>query len=353
MKKKVAYFCQELSHYRIPILNLVSEHFELTVFYASYKEQDKYPILFKTEEVRLSKVGPFYRYEINRICDLFNQYDVVIGLLNLRFYQIMKLCFFRNNLKLALWGIGVTGSYTKKFGSWSLATNIRTFIARRADALIFYSDYPIAMFNKFGFREDRMYVAHNTVDNIVPVKFDSLRDTILFVGTLYRAKGLEVLMDNYLKSYKLIGESIPNLVVIGTGELLEELKGFVINNGLGSKVSFPGAIYESEGLISYFDRAIFTVSPSQAGLSVLTSMSYGVPFVTCKGAITGGEILNIIHNYNGCLLETPEDLVDIFKLASSKPEFFLEMGKNAFKYYREKRNPDIMASAIIKCIDEI
>lgn len=308
---------------------------------------------FKIKLVKINKIGPFLKFNIKGFFDYCCNYDVVLGLSNIRFYQLMNLCLKRRPFKLALWGIGVTGSYTKQFGSWSLATKLRVQITKYADGLIFYSDAPISMYKKAGFSSNRMYVAHNTVDNIVPFNKESNRDSILFVGTLYRAKGLELLLEQYLESYKQIGDSIHKLVIVGDGDILSELKEFTVNNGLTEYVQFVGAIYDSAQLKTYFDRACFSVSLTQAGLSVLTSMSFGVPFVTRKDAITGGEILNIRNGFNGCLLDNNQDLITLINRASVDPNYFYTMGVNAYKYYREQRNPEIMANAIIKCIKEI
>lgn len=350
--KKVVLFYVELSHYRIPILQRIAQRCDLTVVYGK-GSASVHDLNFKIVQVPVKKVGPFYFFDKDNFFDYLKRYDIVIGLMDLRLLQFMFLCFWRRTFKLVLWGIGVSASYNKKFNVNDVQSKLRTFVASRADALVFYSDVPLRRFLNSGFSADKLYVANNTIDNIVPLNLESQRDSIIFVGTLYRAKGLETLINIYSELIKHESSDIPKLLIVGAGELLEELKSDVQDKGLTDKVEFAGAVYDSNKLKSYFDRAIFTVSPNQAGLSVLTSMSYGVPFVTCKDAITGGEILNIKNGYNGFLLNNVDELADLIVSAGRNPETFLEMGKNAFNFYREERHPDMMANAIIKCIEEI
>lgn len=351
--KKVAYFCEELSSYRIGIINRLAKLHDVTVYCDRLKSADLNFIDFKVEKLVVTRVGPFLKYNVSGFYKLCRQYDVVIGLSNLRFYQIMLLCLIPKPFKLALWGIGVTGSYTKRFGSWTFATFIRLLITRFSDGLIFYSERPVNMYKKVGYEKSRMYIAHNTVDNLVDMNVNSLRDSFIFVGTLYKAKGLEELIALYRKALIEKGSTLPKLIIIGSGELFEPLKEYVKNHSLAESVFLVGPIYDQALLQQYFDKAIFCVSPMQAGLSVLTSMSYGVPFITCNNAITGGELLNIKNNFNGIVLNDLTQLAEIIKQADINPEKFLDMGKNAFDYYRNERHPDIMANAIIRCVEEM
>lgn len=349
--KKVVLFYIELSHYRLPILERLAKHCDLTIVYNKGSvPKVSYP--FKIIQIPVIKMGPFYYFKMKKFSTFLKGFDVVIGLMDLRLPQFMILCFFKRSFRLVLWGIGVSGSYTKKFNVDDFSTKLRTFIASHADSLIFYSKAPIEKFAARNFNESRMYIAHNTIDNIVPINLDNKRDIILFVGTLYRAKGVESLIDAYKQAYSKSTRNIPKLVIVGGGELLDELKSSILDNGLSENIELPGPIYNKDELKTYFDRAIFTVSPLQAGLSVLTSMSYGVPFVTCQDANTGGEILNIKNDYNGCLLRNVDDLVPLFLEAFTQLSSYEQMGINAFNYYRNERSPDVMANALIKCIEE-
>lgn len=82
-------------------------------------------------------------------------------------------------------------------------------------------------------------------------------------------------------------------------------------------------------------------------------MGYGVPFVTRRNAITGGEILNIQDGINGILYDKYEDLVDIINDVIIHKDKYLEMGKNAYVYYQKNATPEIMANGVIDALDYV
>jgi glycosyltransferase involved in cell wall biosynthesis len=77
----------------------------------------------------------------------------------------------------------------------------------------------------------------------------------------------------------------------------------VVSLKIQNRVIFKGKITSNKDLIEFYRNAFVSVSFGQAGLSVLQSLGYGVPFITKKNAISGGEITNIIDKYNGFLCE--------------------------------------------------
>lgn len=99
--------------------------------------------------------------------------------------------------------------------------------------------------------------------------------------------------------------------------------------------------------MSYFFRSILCISPKQAGLSVLKSMGYGVPFVTRKDAITGGEINNIMDGVNGIFYHSLNELADVIIDVRCHPENFKRMSENARTYYLQNASIEKMAHGFI------
>ena len=117
-------------------------------------------------------------------------------------------------------------------------------------------------------------------------------------------------------------------------------------NRAGNYIHFLGSMTDSRQKDEALSNAIFAVSLNQAGLSVLECFSRGVPFVTKKTAITGGERLAIDDGINGFLVEDEAEIVNILNLAVTNPIYFNELGLNAFKTYTTKWNHQNMVSKI-------
>ena len=127
------------------------------------------------------------------------------------------------------------------------------------------------------------------------------------------------------------------LDIIGDGEEKERLKELSIKLGIEENINFLGRIYSPEEKQVYFKKAIASISPKQAGLSVLESFSYGVPFIAYENAISGGEHLNIKNGFNGFLLHSQKELANILKQLYRDRALSKKLGNNAYEYYRSKR----------------
>lgn len=330
--------------YRIPIFNLLGEKVDLTVVHSG-KLRTEQNLQFKQKILPLKHIGPFSFYPIN-LHKLCNQYDVVISEGNIRYLDRNLLIInpFRK-YKWITWGIGVSASYNKKFDEDKKFDFLRYFIFKKADAQIFYSDYPIQKYINAGFNPESLFVAGNTTY----VKYDSesfyTKKKLLFVGTLYKQKKIYKLLEAYKEYFQRNKNCLP-LEIIGDGSEFEKIKEWISKHKMESKVVLHGSIFDHSILEKHFREAFACISPGQAGLSVLTSMGYGTPYITHKEAITGGEIFNIKNQYNGILYESHEELKDILEDIDLNNEKYIKMGENARNYYLNQRLPVQMVEGI-------
>ena len=116
------------------------------------------------------------------------------------------------------------------------------------------------------------------------------------------------------------------------------------------KIVLTGAIFDDAALGRYFAAAIACVSPKQAGLTVLKSMGCGVPYITRRDAITGGELFNIEHGVNGVLYERPEELKNVILDLTEHPETYMLYGSRARAYYEANRRPEQMAQGFFQAV---
>lgn len=333
----------------------MAKQFDMTVLYSNGKVPDGRE--FETIYAETYKKGPFTFFRKN-LSNILKGFDVVIFP-----YDPMQVSILIAMLKGKItkkqrfisWGIGVPASYNVKYDSHRKTSNLCYYLAKWCDASVFYSDYPKEKYAAMRVPREKMYVAHNTVE-IYPydenLSANTPKDIFLFVGSLYKQKGVGVLLEAYTTALRLNPEIIP-LYIIGGGAEYDEIARYISDNQLEQKVYLKGPIYDEQVLSTYFLRARACISPNQAGLSVQKSMGYGVPFVTKKDAITGGEIFDIENNKRGILYQDDSQLIDILLDINDHPKKYLEMGENGKLFYRENRTIQIMAQGVIDAINYV
>lgn len=343
MKPKVLILYNKLFHYRIPVWNILSNKCDLTVAYSLGKENIPQDIRCNFIVLHLP-VKKYKRITIQKqnIKRLVKDYDAVIVYGDILWLKYSTLPW-RCNTPVVFHTLGVSASYGKHYDEKKKWDAVRAFFYKKADALAFYTDYPISKYESYGIPKERMFVAHNTVA-VYPLDIPASKDTILMIGTLYRQKGVQLLLEVYKR---LRGKcTLPLLNIIGNGPDFNNIKSWIDNNNMEDYIKLRGAVYEISTKAEYFSRALACISPKQAGLTVLESMGYGVPFVTTKNAITGGEIFNIHNGVDGVIMDNESELESVILDIATNPDKYLEMGKKAQVFYNANRTPEIMAAGL-------
>lgn len=346
--KKVLILYNRIWPYRIPIFEILNEKYDLTV---SYSKDNSFNGNVKFKVVKLS--GKQYsRFFVHKdsLHEYCKNFDVVVGYGDIGWLSLMLLLFKRKRTyKIILWGIGVRASYNSNYGEKNHWDKIRYFLMRKADAVLFYSNDPIKTYLNENFRKEKLHVADNTV-KVNSIDKRVQRDNLLFIGTLYKQKQIYALLESF-KLAKKQNDMIPILNIIGDGDEFENIKKWIVENNFEESIYLRGKIFDENQLCHYFSKAIACISPGQAGLSVLKSMGYGVPFITKKNAITGGEIFNIENGINGVLYENNDELKNLILDISNNRDKYIEMGKKAKDYYDACRKPEDMAAGLIGAIE--
>lgn len=353
-KKKILILYNRLFHYRIPIFNILSTKYDLTVAYSFKTTEEELQLCnFKTLFLPITSYWKFVLHKDN-IHNICQEYDVVIAYGQISWLSYSSLSLKSNRkYKLIFWSIGVPASYSRRFDDENyLYTITRDFFRKRSDGLIFYTDYPVAKHINRGFDKNKLFIANNTVKvDKIDIK-NSIKDSIVFIGTLYLEKGLLNLLNAYNEAF-IINNKLPKLNIIGGGKEFEIINNWISSNKLIDNIKLLGPIYDDKTKSEIFKNAFACISPNQAGLSVLESMGYGVPFITTESAITGGEIFNITNNKTGRKIKNLEELKDVILDITNNPQIYVEMGINAFNYYWSYRTPENMANGIIEAIETV
>ncbi len=340
-----------IPEYRFEVFQNLGAQYDLTILHSG-KETNKPRINFRQILLPLRHIGPFTYFSKN-IHSICKKFDVIISEGNIR--HIDRNLFILNpfrTYKWISWSIGVSASYNKKYDSNASLDWVRHFIFKRADANVFYSDYPIKKYVKAGFLRKSLFVANNTTYVSYNENVQFKKERLLFIGTLYNQKRICDLLKSYKEAFEIANNALP-LDIIGDGPEYNHIHSWINENHLGDKIRLLGPVFDHSILEGHFRASLVCISPGQAGLSVLTSLGYGTPFITRQDALTGGEIFNITNNVNGILYKKDEELKFIILEVNNNPDRFIEMGKNARQYYLQNRRITDMVKGLTDAIDYV
>ena len=177
------------------------------------------------------------------------------------------------------------------------------------------------------------------------------RDSILFLGSFNGRKKNDVAISAFDKACNSIPPNV-KFVLVGNGPAKEQAIAHAHSLPNRHRIVFePGTINE-DVIQGYYSRALASVSFGQAGLSALQSLGHGVPFITMRDAISGGEIENIKNDETGILCDqTEEALTEAFVRICNDREFADRLGMSALEYYSQRCTVECMAKGFIGAVE--
>lgn len=345
IKRVVFILDHNLMHYRMPLFDFLQRRgYEILVIHSGNEIKNS---CFKQLIVKEYKFGPLFFKKL----PILKHFDVVIQMQNIRYINTWLLSFNLIKTKnLIDWTIGTSTSkgLSKKIG---LLDKCRNFLSNFSNATILYSDF--ARFKFSVKNQQKIFIANNTVYNPSAENLSCEdKDGFLFIGSLNRRKGIDLLLESFKTYISTIKDpTIKYLYIIGKGEMLNMVREYAKLNNLEDHIIILGEVNDPIIKKAYFRKSIINISPNQAGLSVLESFSFGVPFITKENAISGGEHLNIKNGYNGFLLRNDEDLLQMMKFTNKKIEEVKNMGHNAYEYYVKERDFKLMVNTFSQAIE--
>ena len=187
-------------------------------------------------------------------------------------------------------GLGAVRAYTPHGGSFnyrpdtalhSLYMATESLLARSTDIFLFESAYIQSCFVKYVHAPNAYTrVIPNGISpaEFIPVVADADAADFLYVGELRQAKGIDTLIDAHRQVEQRSGRLIRSILV-GTGPDKEKLEARAAKLGLGSRISFPGAMPAREA----FRLGRTLVVPSRAEslpYIVLETAAASIPMIS-------------------------------------------------------------------------
>ncbi|MCD6371274.1 MAG: glycosyltransferase [Candidatus Aenigmarchaeota archaeon] len=158
------------------------------------------------------------------------------------------------------------------------------------------------------------------------------KKVVLFVGRLYKYKGLEYL----IKHLKEVSKEIPQavLVIVGKGPLFFKLKDLAKRLGIKDKVIFTGQISEEERNYLYKICNVFvlpSINKGEAfGLAMIEAMYFGKPIISTRIKGSGVTFVNK-HKITGLVVEpkNEKELANAIITLLKDEKLRKKLGKNA------------------------
>lgn len=343
-RPRVLLVYSDLLDYRVPIFSLLGEACELTVTHSGIRMTDG-KAGFAEIILPRHRFFPFHIQRGLRKILSTNSFDAVIYFMDISWpATVFNFLLPPQPVRRVTWGLWRTGR--------PLADALRLWLAKQADHNVFYSNGAAEDFIACGLPPGNISVARNTVHiDTLTRNETTFRDTILVVGSFNARKENDVTLGAFEAVAQTVKASV-RLVFVGSGDELDTIKTLAAKSSVADRIEFYPACHDEQTLREFYDRAICSVSHGQAGLSVLKSFAYGVPFVTREGAISGGEIENIEHGVNGILTSGSQTNLEMaLRRLIENPGEAQAMGRAALDYYRTRANAAQMVDGFLAAIE--
>jgi glycosyltransferase involved in cell wall biosynthesis len=175
------------------------------------------------------------------------------------------------------------------------------------DAFITLTDFQRETMVRFGIPSESLFVKpHFLEDPPQPVSWKDRDNKAVFVGRLYAAKGIHVL----LEAWKRMGKGAPHLEVVGDGPMRAQLVRSAQESEASDSISFLGNVSREEAM-NRISRAKLLIVPSLClegfPMVVQEAFALGVPVA----ASNIGSLPSLIADNKNGKLFIPGDAGDI------------------------------------------
>lgn len=250
----------------------------------SIKEKSKIRTLIKTISFLVSAIR-----ELNP--DIVISFDVYNNI-----YTIFSTFFLKNKVIVSERNDPNQYPQNKKI------RNIRNFVYRFADRIIFQTNDALEYFNK-NIQKKGALIPNPITKNLPYWKGELSEKTIITACRLTKQKNIPMLID----AFKVVSLQYPEytLKIFGRGPLESELSEYIIQNELKEKVKLMGYTEEIHEEMS--KASLFVISSNYEGMSnsMLEALAIGVPVISTDAPI-GGAKMFINNNENGILINVED-----------------------------------------------
>jgi glycosyltransferase involved in cell wall biosynthesis len=235
---------------------------------------------------------------------------------------------------------GALKNFMKKLGH-------RKEIFNLVDAHVNYVEEAYPIYGSYAVPKEKIFVTYNSPDTDY---YFSVKEKILLQPPILPPNKFRLVHISRLTAWKRVDMLIEavahlknrypqiELLVIGQGPDMEQLKQQASQLGIGSSVLFLGGVYDAATLGKYLlSSSIYTLA-GMGGLSINDAMIFGLP-VICS-VCDGTEKHLVKEGYNGLYFEdgNQKSLENKIAYLFDNPELCAKMGENSVQIIKEEIN---------------
>lgn len=204
-----------------------------------------------------------------------------------------------------------------------------------------------------GFEKEKLPIIYNGVDTSFYKALNINKNPTPLIGYLGRIKKYKS-VEHLLKAFRIVLNEIPdaNLLVMGDGDYLSELKKLSSALQMNHAVSFTGAANANDK-VTNLNKIWFTVNPSPKegwGLTVIESNACGTPVIAANSPGLRDSVVNgktgMLYDYGNCQ-QLAEKIIQLIEQYELRQEFSVNCLEWAKKFTWEES-----ANRMMKLIEE-
>lgn len=243
-----------------------------------------------------------------------------------------------------------------------LTAQVRKYCYARVSGTLNYSTAAYDILPSYGVKREQIHVTYNSTDTEALLRekesvlaadplLPKSERRLLHIGRLVKWKRVDLLIDAFARLTKNYPDA--ELLIVGDGPELTNLKQQAANLHLQDSVRFTGAIYDPKALGAYMNESSVYVLAGMGGLSINDAMTYGLPVLCSVCDSTERDL--VTDGLNGSFFREGDvdSLTEKMEQLLASPVRCKEMGKESERIIREKINLATVSERYLKAFEEI
>lgn len=242
-----------------------------------------------------------------------------------------------------------------------LTAQVRKYCYARVSGTLNYSTAAYDILPSYGVKREQIHVTYNSTDTEALLRekesvlaadplLPKSERRLLHIGRLVKWKRVDLLIDAFARLTKSYPDA--ELLIVGDGPELTNLKQQAANLHLQDSVRFTGAVYDPKALGAYMNESSVYVLAGMGGLSINDAMTYGLPVLCSVCDSTERDL--VTDGLNGSFFREGDvdSLTEKMEQLLASPVRCKEMGKESERIIREKINLETVSERYLKAFEE-